>query len=228
MKIGIIGAMNKETEGIHQKMDISHVETICSARTVVGNMHGHEIVCMTSNPGKVNAALCTQTMIMAYQPDVILSTGVAGGYKTLRINDLVIAQSLVQHDLDTTPLGDPLGYVYGLDVVNISTTDWVREKLESTAVSLGEKPVCGVFATGDQFISSNKKIDKIYKTFHAVAFEMESAAIACACLRAGVDFGAFRIISDNGDDQADEDYSKFSDRAANRSIELLSAFIFNM
>ena len=64
--------------------------------------------------------MCAQTMILRYQPDVVINTGVAGGIgPDLKVLDVVLATAVVQHDMDTSPLGDPVGYISGLGCVEM-------------------------------------------------------------------------------------------------------------
>ena len=76
-----------------------------------GKINSHEIILAKSGVGKVNAALNTQYIIDRFEPDCIINTGVAGGIgANLRVGDIVIGETLVQHDFDATALGYAKGY----------------------------------------------------------------------------------------------------------------------
>ena len=79
MKIGIIGAMEKEIEALRADMTEKTTRVISGMRFDEGKLCGRDVVLAVAGIGKVNAAMCTQTMILTYAPNVILNTGVAGG-----------------------------------------------------------------------------------------------------------------------------------------------------
>ena len=117
---GIIGAMHIDVETIKSLMKNKTAEKIGGVEFVKGTLHGKEIVIAVCGIGKVAAAMCTQAMILRYSPDRIINTGVGGSLSTkLTIGDIAVAESLVQHDMDTSPLGDPVGLISGLNIVNI-------------------------------------------------------------------------------------------------------------
>ena len=77
--IGIIGAMAIEVEEILAKLEHPQTETISGMDFVRGAIQGVECVVARCNVGKVNAAICAQTMILRYAPSRIINSGVAGG-----------------------------------------------------------------------------------------------------------------------------------------------------
>ena len=76
--IGIIGAMSIETEAIIRELQKAEECTVSGVRFVKGNWSGTEVVVATSGVGKVFAALCAEAMILKYQPECIINSGVAG------------------------------------------------------------------------------------------------------------------------------------------------------
>ena len=118
--IGIIGAMHIEVETVKSLMENKVSETVSGMEFVSGTLFGRKIVVAVCGIGKVAAAMCAQTMILKYSPECIINTGVGGSLDPeLHICDVVIAESLVQHDMDTSPLGDPVGLISGINIVNI-------------------------------------------------------------------------------------------------------------
>ena len=151
---GIIGAMRIEVETIKSLMENKSVETISGVEYVKGTLHGKDVVIAVCGIGKVAAAMCTQTMILKYAPDRIINTGVGGSLSTkLAIGDVAVAESLVQHDMDTSPLGDPIGLISGINVVNMPADESVVETLIKGVEALdGIKALKGVIASGDQLL----------------------------------------------------------------------------
>ncbi len=227
MKIGIIGAMSVEVAKLKDMMENVKVERISQIDFYCGRLCGNEVIVAVSGVGKVNSAICTQTMILKYSPSVIMNTGVAGGIsKETKIGDLVIATAVVQHDMDSSPLGDPVGMISGINMINIPCAKYLVELLKKASKSIENTNIfTGIIATGDQFINSNEKIKNISEQFNAIATEMEGGSIGHVCYVNGVDFCVVRSISDGGDDSSNMDFLEFLEIAVKKSIELTINFL---
>ncbi len=225
--IGIIGAMRIEVETIKSLMENKQTQTVSGVEYVSGTLHGKEIVVAVCGIGKVAAAMCAQTMILKYSPEAIINTGVGGSLsEKLNICDVAIAESLVQHDMDTSPLGDPVGLISGINIINIPCDAAVVDKLEKCVEALGNiKAVRGVIASGDQFIADSAKKDYIKSNFDAIVCEMEGASIAQVCYTNGVPFGVVRAVSDCADGSSHMDYGEFLPVAAANAAKLIELFV---
>ena len=136
---GIIGAMKIEVETIKALMENKKSEVISGVEYIAGTLHGKEIVIAVCGIGKVAAAMCAQTMILKYAPERIINTGVGGSLsEKLAIGDIAVAESLVQHDMDTSPLGDPIGHISGINIVNIPCDEKVVDTLVKGRVPSSE------------------------------------------------------------------------------------------
>lgn len=223
--IGIIGAMDVEIDKLKEQMSDAQTETVGGTQFMLGTLWGKSAVLAVSGVGKVNAAICTQTMILKYSPDFIINSGVAGGLEpNLRVCDIVVADSVVQHDMDTSPLGDPVGFISGLNVVNIPCDKKICGNLKTAVEKADIKCLVGTIASGDQFINSSDKKKYITETFNAYACEMEGAAIGHACYKNGVPFCVIRSISDGADDSSHLSYTEFVEVAADNLISVLKNF----
>lgn len=228
MKIGIIGAMKVEVNALKEKLNHKQSSVISGMEFCVGGYGKHEVITAVAGIGKVNAAMCAQTMILTYKPDVIINTGVAGGIgKGLKVMDVVVATQVVQHDMDTSPAGDPVGLISGLNLVHIPCDEGMRLSLCAAAQRAGVTPHEGLIASGDQFIASTQQIERITKHFDAIAAEMEGAAIGQVCAINRVPFAVVRAISDGGDEAATMSYPQFVELAAAKSVEILVNFLQN-
>lgn len=227
--IGIIGAMEIEVNKFKEQMIGISEETISGTEFICGTLWGHPTVVAVSGVGKVNAAICTQTMIMRYAPRFIINSGVAGGIDpSLNICDTVVANAVVQHDMDTSPLGDPVGFISGLDVVDIPTDIELCEKLQLAAEENGIHSIVGKIVSGDQFINSRQKKNYLKEAFDAAACEMESAAIGHVCYKNEVPFAILRSISDNADDSSHISYTDFVQAAANNLEKVMKTFFSSL
>ena len=178
--------------------------------------------------GKVNAALGAQRMINEFQPDVIISSGCAGGNgDDINIQDVVVSAELTYHDVycgkaidDTTVYGQ----VQGLPA-RYQADSWLLEKARS--LDCGVKIHPGLIVTGDWFVDSRDKMREIVGHFpEAKAVDMESCAIAQTCYINKVKFISFRVISDIPlrDTNASQ-YHNFWDTIAQNSFQVTKTFV---
>ena len=92
MKIGIIVAMDKEFKQLNTILSDTQTEHINHKNFVRGNLEDKEIILQQCGIGKVNSAIGAVEMINHYHPDLIISSGCAGGADTsLEVTDVVVA-----------------------------------------------------------------------------------------------------------------------------------------
>ena len=224
--IGIIGAMDIEVSALIEKMDKPVQEIVGGITFTKGTLCGKDVVISKCGIGKVFAAMCAQTMILKYAPKYIINSGVAGALsKELNILDAVIATKMVQHDMDTSPLGDPKGLISGINVVEIESDADVSSQLEKAANELKVRTTRGIIASGDQFIADPDRKAEIVSLFGAIACEMEGASIAQVCYVNKVPFCVMRTISDGRGEAMD--YQTFAVSAAKKSMEIIEKFLLN-
>lgn len=223
--IGIIGAMDVEVEEILARMEESRSETVSGITYHIGAMGGKECVAAKCGVGKVAAAVCAQTMILLYKPEAVVNVGVAGGIgQDIRIGDIVVSNGFVQHDMDTSAVGDEKGLISGLNLVVIPSSEKLAKLTQETAERLcgKEKVHSGIIATGDQFISDRERLERIRDEFGACACEMEGGSIAQVCYLNGTAFTAVRAISDNANETAAVNYAAFFKKSAHAAAELIA------
>ena len=225
--VGLIGAMAVEVENLMAQVEGKQETRIGMDVFVSGRLFGQEAVLAFCGPGKVNAALCAQSMIQHFHPEWVLNLGVAGaGENGVSIGDMVIATAAVQHDCDTSPIGDPVGLVSKINLVELPCDAALREKLVKAAGVLENVNVHeGIIATGDQFINKGEVRRRIHDQFGAKAVEMEGGAVAHACYMHGVPCGVLRSVSDQADGHSDMDYPTFLKMAADHSVKVVEALL---
>ena len=224
--IGVIGALDAEVQQIISKLENRRTETVGSIAFNLGEISGKKVVVAKCGVGKVFAAICAEAMVIKYAPALLVNSGVGGALdKTLRPLDIVFADKLVQHDMDTSPLGDPVGLISGINRVFFDSDQRAIEILSSTAESLGINYITGTVATGDRFISDKADKEIITARFGASACEMEGGAIAHAAYVNNVPFVVVRAISDSADGDASMDYATFLPQAAKTSTALTLSLI---
>lgn len=229
VEVGIIGALREETDALIAALQEHVEETVGSICFHTGLLEGRRVAVACCGVGKVFAALCAQAMVVRYAPAVLVNSGVGGAIAPgLHTGDLVIADRLVQHDMDTSALGDPVGMVSGINRVYFPTDETVRAALLRAAQGLGYPATVATIATGDRFIADREDKRRIADTFGASVCEMEGGAIAQVATVNGIPFAVIRAISDSADEGADMDYTTFLPLAASHSVALTRAYLASL
>ena len=149
--IGIIGAMSVEVDALKAKIENAERNTFSGIEFVSGTLGDQSVVVAQCGIGKVFAAICAQTMILKYGVKKIINTGVAGTLcDKIGILDFAISGAVVQHDMDTTAIGDAPGLISGINVVDISASTALVAATENSAKELGFPCLVGTIASGDQ------------------------------------------------------------------------------
>jgi len=220
-QIGIIGAMSVEVESLISGLEDRREELVGGVKFNTGSIFGKKIVVAGCGVGKVFAAIAAEAMIIKYNPSLIVNTGVGGALsRSLMPTDTVIAQRLVQHDMDTSPLGDPPGLISGINKIYFDADPRAVKLLCEAAERLGLRAAVGTVASGDKFVAHPEDKQRISAAFSADVCEMEGAAIAHTAFVNNTPFAVIRAISDSADGGASMDYMEFLPVAAKNSAAL--------
>lgn len=226
--IGIICAMREEIEEILIFMKNKEEAAFGTFKFVEGDIFGCRCAVALCGVGKVHAAMCTQALIIKYNPDLILNVGVAGGIDPkINIGDTVIAAGVIQHDFDVSSFQNrKKGEISGIDLVEIETTKWITDKIVVCSNEILPQTVhTGTILSGDQFICSSQKLTELRNEFGGVACEMEAGSVGQVCYVNKKDFGIIRAISDNADHNSNIDFEKFTKSSSKNAALILSNFI---
>lgn len=190
-----------------------------------------DIVLQKCGIGKVNSAIGAVQMLNEFQPDLIISSGCAGGAdKRLNVMDVVVASECTYHD---AYCGDncEFGQIMGMPARYKAPKEMVEKALalnNKTAEGI-ETPhiVSGLTVSGEWFVDSKEKMQSILNHFpDAEAVDMESCSIAQTCYKFNVPFVSFRVISDVPlKDTKASQYFDFWDRIAQDSFEVTRRFV---
>lgn len=229
--IGIIGAMEDEVAQLKKNMEIEETTEVASLSFCRGKLSGREVVVVRSGIGKVNAAICTQILVDQFHVDVIINTGIAGSLDAeIDIGDIVISTDAVEHDMDASIFGDPIGQIPQMDTFSFPAD----ESLVKLAKEVNEKANpdvhtwIGRVVSGDQFVSSGEKKEQLIRVFDAKCTEMEGAAIAHAAYLNKISCVIIRAISDKADNSAVVDYPAFEAAAIRHSVRLIEALVLEI
>ena len=230
MRLGIISALAEEQQGLVEAMQGPYKLVHGQRAYWVGQLWEIDAVCVLSRIGKVAAAMTATTLVEKFGVTHILFTGVAGaGDKSIQVGDIVVAESLVQHDMDASPLFPrfevpliglsrfPADHQLGnrlFDAAQAFLDDDFMEAidpLERAAFGLTQPRIHrGLIASGDQFVNDRVHINALNAALPGlVAVEMEGAAVAQVCYELNLPCAVIRTISDNANENAATDFLRF-------------------
>ena len=224
MTIGIIGAMEEEVAVLKESMDIEKIVEYASMQFYKGVLCGKKVVVVRSGIGKVNAAVCAQILADKFNIDVLINTGIAGSLDaSIDIGDMVISTDLVEHDMDASIFGDPVGQIPRMDTFSFpADAELVKKAVQANSEANPDiKTFTGRIVSGDQFVSSSEVKDKLVNLFDAKCTEMEGAAIAHVAYLNKISCVIIRAISDKADNSATMDYPSFDKQAIKHSVKLV-------
>ena len=199
--LGVIGAMEEEVEILKEKMEIKET---------------------------VNSAACTQILVDKFNVSGLINSGVAGTLDPeLNQGDIVISTEAVQHDFDTSAVGDPVGEISRLGITFFEADRDMIETAKKAAENVtGITIKEGRIASGDQFVAGGEIAERISSNFGNVsAVEMEGASMAQVAYLNNVPYVILRSISDKADGGADLSYEEFLPLAAHNASALVEEFI---
>jgi adenosylhomocysteine nucleosidase len=208
----------------------------------VGTVYGTPCVVTLARVGKVAAAATVSALIHAFEVDAVVFTGVAGGVgREVRIGNVVVADTLLQHDLDASPLF-PRFEVPLLGISRFAADPSLAAQLAAaTERFIAEEGAAlaqrfaiqlpqmhrGLIISGDQFVASAAAVETLRAALpDALAVEMEGAAIAQVCHEYGVPCAVVRTVSDTADAHAPASFVTFlTELAGTWSNGILTRFL---
>jgi adenosylhomocysteine nucleosidase len=233
--IGIIAAMPCEITALLAAMrELREVESrvIGQREFYSGELFGRPCVVVLAGIGKVAAAITATTLLRSFEVEAIVFVGVAGGIaQGIAVGDVVVADTVLQHDLDASPLF-PRFEVPLLGVSRFATSASLSEGLAHAAedylAEVGKGRLYrGLIISGDQFVHDANHVRALRDSLpDAVAVEMEGAAIGQVCDAFGVPFAVMRVISDAADGDAAHDFPRFLEEyASGYSLGIVRNFL---
>ncbi|KQR86022.1 S-adenosylhomocysteine nucleosidase [Burkholderia sp. Leaf177] len=227
-RLGIMAALPQEQGDLIDAMRVAgnvRTEVIGRREYHVGTAHGVACVVTLARVGKVAAAATASALIHVFGVEAIVFTGVAGGVREdVRVGDIVIGDTLMQHDLDASPLFPrfevPLLGVARFaanaelsDALAKACTAFLADEHAALEARFGVHPPRlhrGLIVSGDRFVSSHAEVNALRAALpEALAVEMEGAALAQICYEYDVPCAVVRTVSDTADADAPESFLDF-------------------
>ncbi|HSI57417.1 MAG TPA: 5'-methylthioadenosine/adenosylhomocysteine nucleosidase [Ideonella sp.] len=238
-RTAIVSAMAQELAGLLALVEGAETVQRGRRRFVLGRLDGHEVVLVLSGIGKVAAATTATLLLSEFGVRRLLFTGVAGGVgPAVRVGDIVVADALLQHDMNASPLFPRFEMpLYGLDrfaadpLLADAAGAAALWALADTGAAAGagegegeaaQRVHRGLVVSGDTFVCSGAACRALQADLpQALAVEMEGAALAQVCHDLGAPFAVVRTVSDRADDDAHVDFERFiAERASRYSVAI--------
>ena len=242
-RLGLLAAMPEELGSILNNLKNLESRKYGDLEIFSGewvNTHNKKILISVawSGWGKVSSARATTRLISSFfkneKIDLLIFTGVAGAVDLkLKQWDVVISESVIQHDMDASPLFEKF-VIPSLNKKRIFSNNEISKKFYKVLkekIKLETNPLFGniykgLIATGDMFISDKEKLNQLSKEIpDLLAVEMEGGAFAQVAAQENIDWIIIRVISDGADDNAPDDFNSFLGKYKLKSWELIKDFL---
>lgn len=240
MTLAIIAAMPQELSALAAALNVERTESVAGRSLRWGRLGDEAVVLALSGIGKVAAATTTALLLDRCRVRAVLFTGVAGGLgAAVHVGDVVVGTTLLQHDMDASPLfprwevpgtgrarfGADVGWSERLAAGARQVLAQPHEALRRLGIHTAPRWHQGLIISGDQFIASAAASTALRAALpEALAVEMEGAAVAQVCADFARPFAVLRTISDRADDQAHVDFPSFlAEVAAGYSRDIVLA-----
>ena len=194
----LLFAMERECEAFLQKVESLRTARFGFTKVIEARHKGRSFLVAISGIGKGFAAAAVSAVASHYSVDAFINLGVAGS-QNKEIADVfscVIGSSYVEHDLDTSAIGDPVGLISGINVVSLPADTHLVSLLEESAAAIGIPVAKGVISSGDTFLSDLDAKARITAMFHSLCLDMETAPYAQIAYAYSIPYASARVISD--------------------------------
>lgn len=230
MKIAIIVPMQEEAEFYRKHFRSEDREMFGSTEFEHFSVNGNDIYLGLSGIGKVNAAMNLASLLSNVDIDMIFMTGSAGSMQdSIRKEDLILPSEFAYHDAHNTLAGNYVEGQIPQEPARYELSSDERNKFAKYLTDKGVKYKEGLVVTGDSFIASDVQKNEIKQNFEdALGVEMEGAAFAQVASHFNVPLVAMRAISDNGDDNADDDFDAFVKKVGAKAAKLICDYVENL
>ena len=220
-KIGIVVAQEKECEGLLEKLGKYELIKLYGGFCVRKyTCFDNEIYFCASGIGEIRASIATQRLIDAFNIDVIINFGLAGGLKSGTRGNVYLVEGVVHYDFDTTPIDNAGRGRYECFDSAVIKTDKGLLETAAAIIPTAESVIC---ASGDKFVADENFKNSLAEDFGAKICEMESAGVIITAKLNGVRAFVAKIVSD--EDSHAEEYFKFLTEMTDDLNELILKLI---
>ena len=218
--------MKKEAEPFLKDCSVIEEKKSGFAELYLCKKESKEFLILVSGIGKGFACSGLTSALLLYPIDSIINAGVAGSLdaKIAPVLSCVVSTSLVQHDMDTSALGDPKGMLSGINIVELPADAKLGERLAQAAEKALIPCSFGRISSGDTFFRHDDPgRENAIKTFRPLVIDMESACFAQVAYVFHVPYCSLRVITDC--EHPETEYAENVAEASSRVKRILDEFL---
>ena len=225
MNVTIIAALREDLDAFRRAHELTPMPPRGPFTAFRWRHAAADVTVLHSGVGKVGAAMGAQYAVDHFRPDYLIATGIAGALSgRLALGDVVVSRDCVQHDLDVTALGVPLGQVPRTGHRFLAADPRLVALAMATEVP-GQNVVAGRILTGDQFVAAAAARRERLRCLHGAAVEMEGAAVALVAAVNRIPFVIVRAVANHAGGAAPAEFGAFLRRAAANSCTVCAGIV---
>ncbi|MFA6755714.1 MAG: 5'-methylthioadenosine/S-adenosylhomocysteine nucleosidase [Bacilli bacterium] len=226
-KIGILIAINRESDSFFKEFDSSKEEIVLNNYHVYKYLiNNNEVYVVTSQCGNIRSAAALELLICNFKIEYVINFGVVGALdKNIHVSDLFLIKNVVHYDFDTSSCSTDMKkhqysmfkdeYIpFDVDLINFV------KKIDSTLKVVN----C---ASGDKFIADRAIKTKLHNECNCDICDMESAGIGLISYINNVKALSIKCISDEFDGDG-KDFDKNVSEASRKATILLKKILFKL
>ena len=198
-----IYALADEVKGLLSEVKILTTKKLGYTTVHEVEARGEKILVAIAGMGKAFAAAGLAAVLTAYegQIDEVYNLGIGGSIDAsiAPVFSFVVSKALYEHDLDTSEIGDPFGFISGIEIIEIPASEALADRVIEKARALNLQAEKAVITSGDTFFGKKEDYERVHAWNGAICFDMESAPFGQIAYVYQVPYVAVRCISDAGD-----------------------------
>lgn len=211
MKILILAAVEDELSGVIPEIKNPVINESVGFKTISGIFEDYQLLLVIAGPAVVNTTYALTVAVFSFQPDLIIQTGCAGGFKqaNVRIGDIGIAIEEIDAYLGIEST-EPERFIDDLPFPIIRKNSqffWNRYPLDINFANLSYRILQnaidpnrynihqGTFITVSTITSTDQRAKELYHQFHPVMESMEGSAAAHLSILLNLPFIEIRSVS---------------------------------
>ena len=232
--IAVLGALQAEMYACRCRLEQVEQDEWAGREIARGVLGTQPVVCTWTGAGIAQSALTAQYVCSTYRPKMILFGGIGAALDPLyQMGDLVVAEDVIQWDLDTTEVGGGVGVFperrkNGEWERELSTHPTLRKRLEAHCKAQSKKVYTGRFLSGDRIIpikDGREERDMLRRGLNGDVADMESSSIVLTGKFNGIPVVLLRIISDTVRGERPVNIRSFLDGASNTIAAVFESFL---
>lgn len=232
--IAVLGALQAEMYQTRHRIGPAEQLHWAGREVAQGVLGSQPVVCTWTGAGIAQSALTAQYVCSIYRPQMILFGGIGAALDPkYQLGDIVIAEDVIQWDLDTSEVGGGAGVFPDRRknrgrVRELTTPPELRERMEAHCLSRRDVVYTGRFLSGDRVIpirNGGEERAMLRKSLDGDVADMESSSIVLAGKFNDIPVVLLRIISDTTCGDQPAKFRSFIDGASKTIADVFESFL---